>query len=105
MAEIMLFVLVGATVDLHYAASAGAAAVVLIFGVLLFRMVGVWCCMLGTALTKKRATVLHVCLYAKGNSAGSYRRNAACDGTFLWKYCFDSGCAINLDHCTARGFF
>ena len=53
MAEIMLFVLVGATVDLHYAASAGAAAVVLIFGVLLFRMVGVWCCMLGTALTKK----------------------------------------------------
>lgn len=53
MAEIMLFVLVGATVDLHYAASAGAAAVVLIFGVLLFRMVGVWCCMFGTALTKK----------------------------------------------------
>ena len=53
MAEIMLFVLVGATVDLHYAASAGAAAVVLIFCVLLFRMVGVWCCMLGTALTKK----------------------------------------------------
>ena len=52
MAEIMLFV-VGATVDLHYAASAGAAAVVLIFGVLLFRMVGVWCCMLSTALTKK----------------------------------------------------
>ena len=36
MAEIMLFVLVGATVDLHYAASAGAAAVVLIFGVLFF---------------------------------------------------------------------
>ena len=53
MAEIMLFVLVGATVDLHYAASAGAAAVILIFGVLLFRMVGVWCCMFGTALTKK----------------------------------------------------
>ena len=53
MAEIMLFVLVGATVDLHYAASAGAAAVVLIFGVLFFRMVGVWCCMFGTALTKK----------------------------------------------------
>ena len=50
MAEIMLFVLVGATVDLHYAAS---AAVVLIFGVLFFRMVGVWCCMFGTALTKK----------------------------------------------------
>ena len=53
MAEIMLFVLVGATVDLHYAASAGIAAVVLVLGVLIFRMAGVWCCMLGTALTKK----------------------------------------------------
>ena len=39
------------------------------------------------------------------NCAGGNRWNAACDGTFLWKYCFDSGCAINLDHCTARGFF
>lgn len=100
MAEIMLFVLVGATVDLHYAASAGAAAVVLIFGVLLFEWLvsGVVCL---AQPSRKRATVLHVCLYAKGNSTGSYRRNAACDGTFLWKYCFDSGCAINLDHCTA----
>lgn len=53
MAEIMLFVLVGATVDLHYAASAGIAAVVLILGVLIFRMAGVWCCMLGTNLNKK----------------------------------------------------
>ena len=43
----------GATVDLHYAASAGIAAVVLILGVLIFRMAGVWCCMLGTNLNKK----------------------------------------------------
>ena len=49
MAEIMLFVFV----DLHYAASAGIAAVVLILGVLIFRMAGVWCCMLGTNLNKK----------------------------------------------------
>ena len=49
-AEIMLFVLVGATVDLNYAAAAGASAVVLIAGALLFRMAGVLCCMIRTEL-------------------------------------------------------
>lgn len=49
-AEVLLFVLVGATVDLAYAAAAGGAAVCLIFGVLLFRMAGVFLCMLGTKL-------------------------------------------------------
>jgi len=52
-AEILLFVLVGATVDISYAASAGLAAVLVIFGVLIFRMVGVFFCMLKTKLTIK----------------------------------------------------
>ncbi len=49
-AEIVLFVLVGAAVDVRYALQAGMAAVVLLFGVLLFRMAGVWCCLLKTPL-------------------------------------------------------
>ncbi len=49
-AELLLFVLVGATVDLHYAYAAGLSAVVLIFGVLLFRMAGVWVCLFKTKL-------------------------------------------------------
>lgn len=52
-AELLLFVLVGATVDLHYAYAAGLSAVVLIFGVLVFRMVGVWVCLLRTKLLFK----------------------------------------------------
>ncbi len=52
-AEILLFVLVGATVDLSYAMAAGVSAIILIFGVLIFRMIGVFCCMLGTSLTQK----------------------------------------------------
>ena len=52
-AELLLFVLVGATVDLHYAYAAGLSAVVLIFGVLLFRMAGVWVCLLKTELLFK----------------------------------------------------
>ena len=52
-AEILLFVLVGATVDLSYALSAGFAAIIVIFGVLLFRMAGVLCCLIKTKLSLK----------------------------------------------------
>ena len=51
--EIILFVLVGATVNLNYALSAGVMAIVLIFGVLVFRMLGVWVCLVKTKLDKK----------------------------------------------------
>lgn len=52
-AEVLLFVLVGATVDISYALEAGAAAVILIFGVLIFRMAGVFFCLLGTDINRK----------------------------------------------------
>lgn len=52
-AEVLLFVLVGATVDISYAVKAGAAAVILIFGVLIFRMAGVFFCLLGTDINRK----------------------------------------------------
>ena len=52
-AEILLFVLVGATVDVSYAVSAGAAVILLILGVLVFRMAGVMCCLVRTRLSLK----------------------------------------------------
>ena len=52
-AEIVLFVLVGATVDIKYAVSAGALSVILILGVLMFRMLGVFLCLLKTKLTMR----------------------------------------------------
>lgn len=52
-AELILFVLVGAAVDVGAAARSGLAAIGLIFGALCFRMVGVFVCTLGTALSKK----------------------------------------------------
>ena len=52
-AEVFLFVLVGATVDLKYVASAGIAAVVLVIGALVFRMFGVAISLVKTKLTKK----------------------------------------------------
>jgi NhaP-type Na+/H+ or K+/H+ antiporter len=52
-AEIILFVLVGATVDLQYALSAGALSLVVIVGALLFRMIGVLFCLIKTKLIRK----------------------------------------------------
>ena len=52
-AEIFLFVLVGAAIDLKYAAAAGVFAVLLIIGALLFRMLGVAIALLKTDLSKK----------------------------------------------------
>ena len=52
-AEVILFVLVGAAVDIRYTLSAGPAAVLMILIALCFRAVGVTLCMTGTALNKK----------------------------------------------------
>ena len=52
-AEILLFVLVGATVDIKFAVAAGLSAVALIFIGLLFRMAGVFVSTLKTRLTRK----------------------------------------------------
>lgn len=52
-AELILFVLVGAAVDIEYAAKAGLSYVLLILGVLLFRMIGVYFCLLKTQLSNK----------------------------------------------------
>ena len=49
-AEILLFVLVGATVDIRYALSEGAMVMLLLLLVLLFRMAGVFICLLRTKL-------------------------------------------------------
>lgn len=52
-AEVMLFVLVGATVNIKYALSFGISTVILIFGVMVFRMVGVFMCLIKTRLSRK----------------------------------------------------
>lgn len=51
-AEIILFVLVGASVDLSYAMRFGLRAILLIFAVLLFRVTGVFVCLIKTKLSR-----------------------------------------------------
>lgn len=52
-AEIFLFVLVGASVAINSALNAGLAVVILLFGVLVFRLIGVFLCLLFTKLNIK----------------------------------------------------
>ncbi|MDE6701992.1 MAG: cation:proton antiporter [Acetatifactor sp.] len=52
-AEVFLFVLVGATVDLKYAMTAGIFAVLLVIGALVFRMFGVALSLIKTELTRQ----------------------------------------------------
>lgn len=58
-AEVFLFVLVGATVNIVYLGKVGIKAVLLIAGALVFRMLGVFVCLLGTSLRgKEKAFVM-----------------------------------------------
>lgn len=52
-AEIFLFVLVGATVNITYLKNVGVKALILIAGALIFRMLGVFVCLLKTEFTGK----------------------------------------------------
>ena len=52
-AEVFLFVLVGATVNIEYLGKVGAKALLVIIGALVFRMFGVFVCLLGTGLKRK----------------------------------------------------
>lgn len=52
-AQLLLFVLVGATVDLKYVHAQGIAAAVIVLGALLFRMAGVWVCLIKTVLSPR----------------------------------------------------
>ena len=52
-AEVMLFVLVGATVNIKYALGASIPVILLIMTVVVFRMAGVFLCLLGTSLSYK----------------------------------------------------
>ncbi|MBU3207458.1 cation:proton antiporter [Clostridium algidicarnis] len=52
-AEILLFVLVGAAVDIRFVSDAGLMAVILILSALIFRICGVYICLIKTKLTNR----------------------------------------------------
>ncbi len=52
-AEVFLFVLVGATVNISYLGKVGMRALIMIISALAFRMLGVYICLLGSGISRK----------------------------------------------------
>lgn len=64
-AEVLLFVLVGAAVDIRYTLNAGIAAVLMILIALLFRSIGVAICLFGTSMTWKERIFCMIAYFPK----------------------------------------
>ena len=94
-AEVFLFVLVGATVNIGYLGKVGIKAVLLIAGALVFRMLGVFVCLLGASLRGKEKRLCDDGVYTESNRAGSNRRNSAFAGICLWGYGTYGGSTCN----------
>lgn len=62
-AEVFLFVLVGASVNIEYIGKMGISAIIVIAGALIFRMLGVYSCLIGTGLNMRERifTMLAYC--------------------------------------------
>jgi len=65
-AEILLFVLVGATVDIKYTLSSGIMVILLILGCLIFRMAGVFSSLIKTKLNSKERGFCMIAYMPKG---------------------------------------
>ena len=57
-AEVFLFVLVGATVNIGYLGKVGIKAIIVIVGALFFRMLGVFVCLLGTSTSNNKLLIV-----------------------------------------------
>lgn len=102
-AEILLFVLVGATVDLKYAIKAGIPAIIIILIALIFRMFGVYISLIKTRLTKKK-DILYDSIYTQSNCTGSDRSNSSFEGISLWATGSNSIGVINFNYSTIWGY-
>lgn len=102
-AEVMLFVLVGAEVDIGYAAAAGLAAVATVLGVLCFRAVGVLLCVAGEPPERTGAAVCRAGLSAQSYSAGRHRRCPSGHGPGLWAGGAHRGGSRYPGHCPLGG--
>ena len=79
-AEVFLFVLVGATVNVDYLGKVGVKVLIVIIGALVFRMLGVAVCLIGTSLKKKERLFTMMAYTPKATV------QAAIGGIPLWRY-------------------
>lgn len=103
-AEILLFVLVGASVNLDFALKAGIAPILFVF----------MCyddsngrCLFGSdrhKFNKQRKTFLYDLIHPKGHCSSGNRRNPFYTWDFKWGNDADGRCTVNHYYCTGRSF-
>lgn len=98
-AEIFLFVLVGATVQLKYALSAGWSAVLIIVIALIFRMAGVALSVINTDLTKKERLFCMLAYSPKATVQAAIGAIPLIHGTKLWQHSVDSRGSVHPNNC------
>lgn len=99
--EILLFVLVGATVDYHYILNSGGMVLALLGIGLIFRMIGVFLfdCHFPFG---KRTVIYHDCLFTESHRTGFHRRNCLIFGIILRKCRVNRIGIIHIDHGSDR---
>lgn len=101
-AEVMLFVLVGAAVDIRYTLEAGFAAILMIFAALFFRTFGVLLCTFKTRLSVKERLFCVIAYLPKATVQGSYRLSASRCRSSMWKNHSLRCCYGYHYHCATR---
>ena len=101
-AEAILFVLVGAAVDIRCAVQAGAAAVLMIALAIVFRAVGVSICMLGTGLNRKERLFCVIAYLPKATVQAAIGSGAAVNGSAVRTAGAFGGGARHPDYRAAR---
>lgn len=98
-AEVILFVLVGAAVDIRYTLDAGLAAVAMIFAALIFRSFGVALHSKNQPYFKRKSFLCNR-ISSEGNSTGCNRFSSVCSGASMWKDSSFSSCYGNYHYST-----
>lgn len=104
-AEVILFVLVGAAVDIRYMAGVGLAAVGMIFSALIFRAVGVCLCLVKTPLTAKERLFCVFAYLPKATVQAAIGSVPLAAGAALRQHRAVSRGARHRHHRAARGIF
>ena len=92
LAEIILFVLVGAQVNINLAISAGLAGLIIIAVGLIARSVGVYISLLGTELTKAEKIFSMVAYTPKATVQAAMGAVPLAAGVCIWRYYISSFC-------------
>lgn len=102
-AEVFLFVLVGATVNIGYLGKVGVKALIVIIGALVFRMFGVFVCLLGTSLERKERLFTMLAYTPKATVQAAIGGDSACIRFYLWRSGTYSGGSCDSTYGTVGG--